>query len=266
MGTEISLDIGGLSIDWSKNSRGDDHGPLFQEGDRKPIRSDQINHEGFAGNSEDDPDPTEMALVRSLKDVVPRIELMGFTREIAKAQYLDAVESCRQEREDIDERGAQASDLMSFDEFSFFVSAHPVQELDNTFIGSDDERKIRGRFSDECITNRIPHSVLDCSSAYSERSYFGSLINILHPYALLRVLAESPDNLQADVVWQYGPLVDAGWAGESEFKTGARRNQTFLIATEGSSDVHILNSFAAVSGFLSLSLMSSIRKTIGEGE
>ena len=40
MGTEISLDIGGLSIDWSKNARGADHGALFQEVDRKRLRSD----------------------------------------------------------------------------------------------------------------------------------------------------------------------------------------------------------------------------------
>jgi hypothetical protein len=57
------------------------------------------------------------------------------------------------------------------------------------------------------------------------------------------VLAESPDNLEADLVWQYGPLgplVEAGWASESEFTPGAQRTQTFLIATEGSSDVHII--------------------------
>jgi hypothetical protein len=42
------------------------------------------------------------------------------------------------------------------------------------------------------------------------------------------------------VVWQYGPLVEAGWANESDFTPGARRTQTFLIATEGSSDAYVL--------------------------
>ncbi len=41
-------------------------------------------------------------------------------------------------------------------------------------------------------------------------------------------------------MWQYGPLVEAGWATEREFVPHARRTETFLIATEGSSDVHIL--------------------------
>ena len=34
--------------------------------------------------------------------------------------------------------------------------------------------------------------------------------------------------------------VNAGWADVSEFSAGARRTDTFLIATEGTSDIHIL--------------------------
>jgi hypothetical protein len=231
VGTEITLDIGGLSIDWSKNGRGTDHGALFQEGDRKSIQSDQIDYEFFSSQGED-PRPMEMALVRRLQDVVVRLELLGFTLETAKAQYRDAVAASQEEREDLDNEGGQtAPDFMSFDEFCAFVAAHPVQVLDGTFIGSNDKEMVRGRFSDERVTGRIPGPVFDHWSVSSERSYFGSLIGILHPYALLRVLAGSPDNLQADLVWQYGPLVEAGWASEDEFTPGAQRNQTFLIAT-----------------------------------
>jgi hypothetical protein len=76
--------------------------------------------------------------------------------------------------------------------------------------------------------------------AYSERSYFGSVIGILHPYSLMWVLSESDQNREANVVWQYGPLVESGWADAAEFTPGARRRETFLVATEGSSDAHIL--------------------------
>jgi HEPN/Toprim N-terminal domain 1 len=65
-------------------------------------------------------------------------------------------------------------------------------------------------------------------------------VDILHPYSVLRLLAEAKANEDAPVVWQYGPLVQAGWATEREFMPQARRTETFLIATEGSSDVHIL--------------------------
>ena len=76
MGTEIALDIGGLSLDWSKNARGADHGALFQEGDRKRLRSDQIACDYFADSAEG-PGPMEMAFARRLKDVVPRLDAVG---------------------------------------------------------------------------------------------------------------------------------------------------------------------------------------------
>ena len=76
MGTEISLDIGGMSIEWSKNARGADHGALFQEVDRKRLRSDQIDY-GYFAESAEDPGRMEMALARPLRDVVPRLELLG---------------------------------------------------------------------------------------------------------------------------------------------------------------------------------------------
>jgi hypothetical protein len=114
--------------------------------------------------------------------------------------------------------------------------------LDHTYIpGTDEEsaRKIRGRFSGvavDRIPNHLPHEV----QAYSESSFFAGLIDILHPYSVMRLLAEGKANENAPVVWQYGPLVDAGWAKAQEFTPGARRTETFLIATEGSSDVHVL--------------------------
>jgi len=39
VGTEITLEVGGLTLDWCKNSRGLDHGMLFQAKDRKRIHS-----------------------------------------------------------------------------------------------------------------------------------------------------------------------------------------------------------------------------------
>ena len=56
----------------------------------------------------------------------------------------------------------------------------------------------------------------------------------------MRLLADEGTNNQPTVVWQYGPLVEAGWATEDEFISCAKRTETFLIVTEGSSDVHIL--------------------------
>lgn len=217
---------------------------LFQPKDRKRIRSDQIDYDYFKENNED-PGPMEMGFCRPLREVVPRLELLGFTLEQVERQYRLRTEIWSDEQQGMkDDSEAMDPDAMSFEEFRAFATAHPLQSLDDTFVSSVDagsEKLVHGRFCDQGLIRRLPlHSEYD-SSAYSERSYFAGLVGFLHPYTVLRVLAENPGNLDADVVWQYGPLVDNGWAKVEEFTPGARRTQTFLVATEGSSDAHILS-------------------------
>lgn len=241
MGTEITLDIAALTLDYSKNFVGSDHGVLFQAMDRKRIRSEQIDYDYFEEN-EEDPAPMEIGFTRKLKDILPRLDFLGFTREQARRDYLRTVKICLDEVRYTDDAEAEITtpDFMNFEEFCAFVAAHPIETLDDTFVEDLDSRRIEGRFYGDAAAKRLPHSWQHDIHAYSERSYFGRLINFLHPYCVLNVLAENADNKEADVVWQYGPLVENGWADESEFVPGARRNQTFLVAAEGSSDVHIL--------------------------
>lgn len=234
------MDIAGMGLDWSKNAKGVDHGALFQEQDRKRVLSDQIDYDYYEGKDEELA-PNEMAFVRRLKDVLPRLALLGFTRERAMREYESFVETCLEEASsESDDDGKQPSTFLSFEEFCAFVAEHPVAELDDTFVGSLDDEKIKGRFACNEIAARIPHSWMNERDAYSERSYFGSVIGILHPYSLMWVLGESDQNLEATVVWQYGPLVESGWADAAEFTPCARRTETFLVATEGSSDAHVL--------------------------
>lgn len=243
MGTEITLEVGGLTIDRCKNSRGLDHGMLFQAKDRKRIHSDQVNYDYFRENDED-PGPMEMAFCRPLKEVIPRIELLGFTLDQVRREYTSCAESWREECQAMaDEEQESVPDVMTFAEFCAFATAYPLETLDDTFISSFDagsEAQIRRRFGDITVTCRLPYFSPSDTNAYSECSYFAGLIGFLHPYSLLRLLAQDISNLDSNVVWQYGPLVEAGWASESEFTYGARRKQTFLVATEGSSDTHIL--------------------------
>ena len=242
MGTEITLDVGGVSVTYSKNHRGIDHGSLFQEADRKPLRSDQLDYDYYESEGED-PTSTEMAFTRSLKDVVPRLELLGFNLNRVQREYESVAESWREERQSfLDDDTKPLPDLMSFAEFRQFAIEHALESLDDTFVSGaneESEEKIRGRFADTAV-DRIPTYEPSDVHAYSERSFFGELVNILHPYSVMRLLAEGKANENASVTWQYGPLVDAGWATEHEFIPNARRSETFLIATEGSSDVHIL--------------------------
>lgn len=116
-----------------------------------------------------------------------------------------------------DEEDGPAPDTMRFMVFIEFVNAHPLDRLGDTFIsGSDDasEAKIRGRYAGMQL-ERFPFYRLYDSQAYSERTFFGGSIDILHPYSVLRILADA--NGDAPVVWQYEPLVENGYAPEREF-------------------------------------------------
>jgi hypothetical protein len=243
MGTELTLDIGGLSIDYAKNTRGHDHGFLFRNADRQRRRSKQINYDSI---EEDDPDLAmmETGFARRLRSVVPRLELLGYTQAFTEAAYLRAVADATEHREILSEAGlgSQTTDFLSFDEFRAFVASVSIEALDDTFIvgGGDRAKRITGRFTDETFKARIPYHADHDSASWSEKSYFGALVNILHPYAMLRLFAANESNLDAMLEWDFGMLVANGWAEEREFVGDARRQQTFLIATEGSSDVHVL--------------------------
>ena len=243
MGTEITLEIEDLSVTYAKNSRGFDHGSLFQEQDRKRVESDQIDYDYFEREGED-PASMEMAFVRSLQDIVPRLELLGFSLDRVRREYEQCVTKWKEERLPfLDDDTGNYPEPMTFSEFQQFATQYPISSLDNTHVSyfdSGGKEKIQGRFSDQRVTSRIPYCNFHNGQAFSERSYFGELVNILHPYSVMRLLAGGGTNDQSTVVWQYGPLVDAGWATEDEFVSCARRRETFLIVTEGSSDVHIL--------------------------
>ena len=241
MGTEISLDVAGLSVDWSKNSRGVDHGFLFQSDDRRRIPWEDDDHD-------DDPDRSlmEMAFIRPFCSVLPRLELLGHTLATAKVDYERVAAACVESRRSLREAGIDEElplELMSFEEFKEFVTRDAITDLDDSDspdVSDEGERRMKGRFADNAMTGRVPTTDAYDVDGYSERSYFGSLIGFLHPYNVLRLIAENERNLDADLEWRYGPLVCNGWAEEREFVPGVRRAQTFLIATEGSSDTRII--------------------------
>lgn len=241
MGTEIQLKVGPVTIDWSKNSRGSDHGALFQDGEQNRIRSDMTNYE-YCEEHEIDTEPAERALVRSLKSTISRLELLGFTLAAVEAEYEATVAEWLGYQDEVGDQDEVAPPvLLPFSEFIEFLNRHPIKSLDTTYIndfGIEEVARIKSRYTLDPVFNRIPN--IEGIDGYSEVDCFGSLIRILHPYSIVRLLALVPENLTLDIVWHYGPLVDDGWAKEEEFKPGARREQTFLIATEGSSDVHIL--------------------------
>lgn len=244
MSTPITLTVGDITLTYNTTYIGIDHGMLFQETDRMRRRHGSIDYDYYEQHPDKDATQSEMCFCRSLRSMVPRLELLGYTLIAVKANYCRVAaydQELRTGEEDPEAIGRPA--LMSFDQFVAFIRAYAVRDPSDEFTESydDEHRAKRGLFASEPAIEQLPvGDAYRDTGGYSERSHFGTMLGFLHPYSVLRVLAENPANLDLEVVWDYGNFVDAGWAQNSEFVAGARRTQTYLIATEGTSDTHIL--------------------------
>jgi hypothetical protein len=237
MGTEVTLDINGNMIDWSKNGIGLHHGPLFQEPDRVELPADP---------DEDKSDIYRKTLRRSLGAVLPRLQLMGIRLEVVRRDYELLATEWQETQEFIVEGDSDRQPLapLPFDQFLDFIRAHPIASLDGAedwSIEPNARKRNEGRFHGSTLIPRIPRDNYNEPDPHSEQSYFVQIVNLLGPYATLRLLAECPDNLTLPVEWGYAPLVNSGWIDPEAVHTGTTRHQRTLVATEGSSDVHILS-------------------------
>lgn len=238
MGTSIELTVGGASLSYAKNHMGMDFGFLFQEKDEMRRKSDAINYEYFEENPEEKPQLEEMeaCFVRPLSETLPRLPLLGYTIETARAEYNAILSEAHEMASDLDQR-APDSGLLSFDEFCELANRYPLSTLERSYIEEDEEAK--GRLKEDRDFARVPWT--DVSDLFwSEVSYFAATMTILSPEHMLLVFGQNPENADQEVIWEFGPLVDAGWASRESFQAGARRKQKVLIATEGASDARII--------------------------
>lgn len=254
MSTPITLTVGGMTLTYNTTYIGVDHGMLFQASDRKRRRHSSINYEYYATHPELGVAQSELCFCRTLRSMVTRLELLGHTLAAVRAEYDRAVAHDLEQRADeaiskaetpVDEDSSTTNISKSpeFDEFVTYVRTHAICDLSDDYVEDYDNRvgKTSEGLGGDPVLSQLPEGEpWRDRGGYSERSHFGSLLGFLDPYSILRVLAENPDNLELEVVWDYGNFVDAGWAKSDEFVAGARRTDTYLIATEGTSDTHII--------------------------
>ena len=79
----------------------------------------------------------------------------------------------------------------------------------------------------------------DNLSAYH---YFVDFIENLHPYVMLRLLAENSDIATRDVSWGFADVVEGGWVERKSIISNLGTiHQKFLVVTEGSSDAKVIH-------------------------
>ncbi|EMP7086515.1 TPA: hypothetical protein ME573_002341 [Klebsiella pneumoniae] len=247
MGTEISLKVSGAPIDWSKNSLGVDHGKLFQSADH--IMIPQYELYGLEDTAEiDDERRLQWTVLRKpLVAVAERVELLGFSLNAIRAEYENIVKHEINRRNEMIEAYPDniepLENLFSFDEFMSLIKSYDLGRLDNEYIEfdySNKEENLILKLFPKNILKRIPLYDHYNDSFWSEKTAFFSVINILHPYSIIKLLSENKNNHNEYVEWDYGEIVANGWVHINHIKTDISRENSFLIATEGSSDSHIL--------------------------
>ena len=216
---------------------GIDHGVLFQGSDRARCISDQIDYAYYDENPNDDELAVhEAAFVRPLAKILPRLDLLGYSLQAARAEYDGMISDEVGTDED---NGEPSHDYMSFDEFCTYACRRPLRSLSQIVDHEDEEVHKRAFPDDGNYLARLPFNH-NSGFFWSEASYFGSTTCILSAYSMLQVFGTDASNQDAEVVWQYGPIADAGWVDIDAFEPGVPRSQRVLVATEGTSDARII--------------------------
>ena len=223
MGTAIELTVGDVSISYAKNHMGMDFGYLFQWGDETRRKSDSIDYDYYEQHAEEKDELVihEAAFVRPLSRVVPRLLLLGSNIESACFEY-EAIIAEAREMASYGEP-PEESDFPTFEEYCALVRRYPLSNLRGG-AEFDDQEKAKGRLAADKDFARMPWAD-NSDSFWSEASYFAARLAILSPESMLHVFALNSDNLEAEVKWEFGPLVVAGWASRDNFEPGARRMQ-----------------------------------------
>lgn len=217
MSSIIDLTVGGLVIDRGEANLFIMHGCLFQKDDLTQIDYEYADDEGKT--------ITQMkeGVARPLSKIVGRLELMGYTLPAAKR----LIESLAI-REEIE--------VSLFEVFAEILKRADIDHLTNTCYSNFD----LGESLFEEIINHLELQFLDCDipSAYH---YFMIFIENLHPYVILRLLAENSDTAARDVSWEFADVVENEWIEhEAIIDNLGTTNRKFLIVTEGSSDAKVV--------------------------
>lgn len=224
----IYLSLGRLELDWGKNSGFTDHSALFQSTDVSPVpyyyASDEDDEIGVENSSKIVVEYKE-GLSKPLKHVIDRIDLLGYTVDNCKREFL------------------YLSELNNFnpEEFTFDNLRLGLSDIDINIIsckyGSGYEGF--GEFFKRFIYPKIFTSPHQEQSGYIDSGFCQAMEN-LSSYSILRLLAENNFAAGLPVVWAFKDLEEGGWGKREFFLKSLDRADKFLIVTEGSSDARIL--------------------------
>lgn len=218
MGSVVHLALGPFEVDWGKNNSLGLHGEIYQPCDVTLVPDVYVG--------EGDQHVTEMQTGTSkpLAKVLPRLELLGFTLKTARVEFDSLVNAFG--------RGDLA---VSFDDLAQILAKMDVDAGARDYLEDYDLGQFFGRELFDRTGLKEPSG-----DERGGRYELGGVMENLHPYVILRLLAENPVNLSRPVTWHYHDVVDNGWVQPKTISDSIGNVRRFLIVTEGSSDAHII--------------------------
>jgi len=212
----IDLRVGNLVADWGKNEFYRDHRSLFQERDVRSV---------LAGQDPGGQDGMIHTLSRPLGDVVPRLNLLGYSLDSAREEYNSLLEF-------------HADEDSTYPTFDAFRAALCAIDIGDVSADYDDDHSF-GEFFREEIGPRIDVAAL-FGQPNSGQWEYATMMENFHPWHVLILLAQEPKTLSLPVVWDYFAHMENGWSVPGDFVPKLKPEERFLIVTEGSSDSKIL--------------------------
>jgi hypothetical protein len=218
MGSTVHLALGPFEVDWGKNNSLRLHGEIYQPGDVTLVPDVYVDNDGRHITQ------MQTGTSRSLSKVLPRLELLGYTLDTSRAEFNSIVNAF-----------GYGDLAVSFDDLA---SALAKMDVDAAATDYHEDYDLGEFFARELFDRIGLQKRLD--EDRGGRYELGEVMENLHPYVILRLLAENPVNLSRPVTWHYHDVVENGWVQPETIAGSIGDVRRFLIVTEGSSDAHII--------------------------
>src|SRR5579871_4319034 len=180
MGSTVHLALGPFEVDWGKNNSLRLHGEIYRPGDVTLVPDVYVG--------ENDQRITEMqqGTSKPLEKVLSRLELLGYTLETSRAEFDSLVNAF-----------AGGDLAVSFDDIAQALAKMDVDSAATDYHEDYDLGEFFAREIFDRIGLKEPED--DESSGRYSRYRLGEVMENLHPYVILRLLAENPTNLARPV-------------------------------------------------------------------
>lgn len=231
MGSIITLGIKKMDIDWGKNNYFNNHSILFQKNDFDVELP-------YYYYDDDDSEKIiyEKGASKKLRYIKDRLNIIGYDLDSCRHLYYEAIQMF--------EYGTEEKVSISFEDFSKIISNINVLKVNNLASALETFENGYG-FLGEYFNNAI---IKDAELLKKFKDHLQREVNILdgeflemiHPYIILRLLAENSDNLDYEVEWRYNDIIENGWVKRSNVILPISQKDKILIVTEGSTDSFII--------------------------